>query len=236
MNIYAAASLFAILILLYWIISEVFTVLFRLIGLPEEKARFQVVSMLTGAGFTTHESEMILSTRSRRRLGRVTMLFGFVFNVTIVSAFVNFFVSMKVTAVGNTVLSMLIPVAALTAILLLTKHHRVQGWLDRHIEKAADRYGNTQGVNGVTVIDQIGIRTIARVTLRTVPENYREKPLAEMDLKAVYGILVLMIEHPEGDAEEPTARTEFHSGDMLTVFGEYETICRVLNAKERFTE
>ena len=162
MNIYAAASLFAILILLYWIISEVFTVLFRLIGLPEEKARFQVVSMLTGAGFTTHESEMILSTRSRRRLGRVTMLFGFVFNVTIVSAFVNFFVSMKVTAVGNTVLSMLIPVAALTAILLLTKHHRVQGWLDRHIEKAADRYGNTQGVNSVTVIDQIGIRTIAR--------------------------------------------------------------------------
>lgn len=37
MSIYAAASLFAILILLYWVISEVFTVLFRLIGLPEER-------------------------------------------------------------------------------------------------------------------------------------------------------------------------------------------------------
>ena len=99
MNIYVAATLFSILIILYGLISEVFTVLFRLIGLPEEKARFQVISLLTGCGFTTRESEMILSSRSRRRLARVTMLFGYVFNLTIVSAFVNIFSS----AAGSTV-------------------------------------------------------------------------------------------------------------------------------------
>ena len=88
-NIYGAASLFAVIILLYWIISEVFTVLFRLIGLPEEKARFQVTSLLTACGFTTSESEMFLSTRTRRRLVRATMMFGFVFNITIVSALIN---------------------------------------------------------------------------------------------------------------------------------------------------
>lgn len=236
MNVYAAASLFALLILLYWVISEVFTVLFRLIGLPEDKARFQVVSMLTGAGFTTRESEMILSTRSRRRLGRVTMLFGFVFNVTIVSAFVNVFVSMKMTAFGSTILSLLIPVAAVAAVLQVAHYHKVRNWVDHLIERAADRYGNVQGNNGVTVIDQIGVRTIARVSLRTVPEAYREKPLSEMDLKPVHGILVLMIEHANGDAEEPTAGTEFRPGDKLTVFGGYETICQVLNAKERFTD
>ncbi len=60
MNIYIAASLFSLIILLYWVISELFTMLFRLIGLPEEKARFQVTSLLTGCGFTTRESEMIL--------------------------------------------------------------------------------------------------------------------------------------------------------------------------------
>lgn len=236
MNVYAAASLFAILILLYWVIAEVFTVLFRLIGLPEEKARFQVVSMLTGAGFTTRESEMILSTRSRRRLGRITMLFGFVFNVTIVSAFVNIFVSMKMTAFGSKILSLLIPIAAVAAVLLLARYHKVRTWVDHYIERAADRYGNVQDYNGVTVIDQIGVRTIARVTLRTVPEAYLEKPLSEMDLKAVHGILVLMIEHAAGDAEEPTARTCFSPGDKLTVFGGYETICQVLKARERFTD
>ena len=101
MNIYAAASLFAILILLYWVISEVFTVLFRLIGLPEEKARFQVISLLTGTGFTTRESEMILSTRSRRRLARITVLFGYVFNITFVSTVVNVFLSAGAGGFGS---------------------------------------------------------------------------------------------------------------------------------------
>ena len=84
MSIYIACTLFALMILVYSIISELFTMLFRFTGLPDERARFQVVSLLTGCGFTTRESEMILSSRSRRRLARITMLFGYVFNITIV--------------------------------------------------------------------------------------------------------------------------------------------------------
>ncbi|MBQ1530932.1 MAG: hypothetical protein IIZ57_02205, partial [Solobacterium sp.] len=68
MNIYAAFSLFALIILVYWIINELFTILFRFMGLPEERARFQVTSLLTGCGFTTRESEFFISSRSRRRL------------------------------------------------------------------------------------------------------------------------------------------------------------------------
>ena len=36
MNIYVAASLFALLLLVYWEISVLFTILFRFVGLPEE--------------------------------------------------------------------------------------------------------------------------------------------------------------------------------------------------------
>ena len=126
MNIYASASLFAIMILMYWVISEVFTVLFRLIGLPEEKARFQVTSLLTGTGFTTHESEMILSTRSRRRLARMTMLFGYVFNVTIVSAMINVFLSMKKTEIGSTAFGLLVPLLAASLAIILARTRRVR--------------------------------------------------------------------------------------------------------------
>ena len=56
-------------------------------GLPDERARFQVMSLLTGCGFTTRESEAILSFRPRRRLALMTMIFGYAFNITIVSAF-----------------------------------------------------------------------------------------------------------------------------------------------------
>ena len=113
MNIYIAFSLFSLIILLYWVITELFTIFFRFTGLPEEKARFQVISLLTGCGFTTRESEMILSNRRRRRLARITMLFGYVFNITIVSAFINVFLSLKVAQVEDYLLVVLIPLAVI---------------------------------------------------------------------------------------------------------------------------
>ena len=77
MNIYVSIALFILIVMLYMVISELFTILFRFTGLPDEKARFQVLSLLTGCGFTTRESEMVLSTKSRRRLARIMMLFGY---------------------------------------------------------------------------------------------------------------------------------------------------------------
>ena len=109
MNIYLALTLFSLIILIYWVISELFTMLFRFTGVPDEKARFQVISLLTGCGYTTHESELFLSSKSRRRLARVIMLFGYVFNVTIISALVNVFFSLKISEVVSDIISMIIP-------------------------------------------------------------------------------------------------------------------------------
>ena len=89
MNIYMAFTLFSMIILLYWVIAELFTFFFRLTGLTAERARFQVTSLLTGTGFTTKESEIIMTSPRRRRLARATMLFGYVFTVTIVSALIT---------------------------------------------------------------------------------------------------------------------------------------------------
>jgi len=175
MNIYAVASLFAVLILLHWVISEVFTVPFCLIGLPEEKARFQVLSLLTGTGVTTRESEMILSTRPRRRLARITVLFGYVFNITVVSTVVNVFLSVSVGGFGASVLSMLIPMAMLAAVLSLSKTREVRIGLDRRIECAADSFSSNRNANGVMRIDELGTQTIARVSIKTVPEELEEK-------------------------------------------------------------
>ena len=117
-NIYMAFSLFSMIILLYWVITELFTIIFRFTGLPDERARFQVISLLTGCGFTTRESEMMLSTRSRRRLARVTMLFGYVFNITIVSAFINVFLSLKLAQEERSMLVLLIPLVAVAIIFI----------------------------------------------------------------------------------------------------------------------
>ncbi len=236
MDIYVAASLFAILILLYWVISEAFTVFFRLIGLPEEKARFQVVSLLTGCGFTTHESEMILTTRSRRRLARVTMLFGYVFNVTIVSALVNIFVSLKANELGNAVLSMLIPLIVTVLVLVFSRTRFVKQRVDRFVERVAGRISGQAGTNSILLIGHIGGASIAEVTLRTVPEFMQNVVLAQTGLKQEWNILVLLVEHNKQKPTAALARTVFQPGDRLTVFGDYYQICTAFEAKEHFSE
>ena len=130
MSIYTALLLFSFIILIYWIITELFTILFRFTGLPDERARFQVISLLTGCGYTTRESELFISNRSRRRLARITMLFGYVFNITIVSAFINVFLSLKLSQVEHYYAGALIPLAAITIIFIFMRFPHVKAWGD----------------------------------------------------------------------------------------------------------
>ena len=236
MNIYMAISLFSLIILLYWVITELFTVIFRFTGLPAEKARFQVISLLTGCGFTTRESEMILSSRARRRLARITMLFGYVFNITIVSAFINVFFSLKLVEVENYLLAMPIPLAAVIVIFLFTRVPAVRAWGDRLLQRLAGRIIHGDTDNTVMPLDYIGEDSIALVTLRDIPEEYRNVSLSETGLRADTGILVMLVETEGKKATPAGADTVFQVGDKLTVFGDYATICRTFHARERFTE
>ena len=236
MNVYMAFSLFSLIILIYWVITELFTIFFRFTGLPDEKARFQVISLLTGCGFTTRESESILNSRPRRRLARITMLFGYVFNITIVSAFINVFLSLKAGQVGNYLLAVLIPIGAVTIIFILIRFPIVRARADRLLERFADRLLGGEAGNSVMLLDYIGEDTIALVTLKTIPEEYREVPLSETGLKADTGILVMLVEPPGHKAAPAGADTVFRVGDKLTVFGDYAAICRAFQARERFTE
>lgn len=236
MNIYLAFSLFALIILGYWVISELFSLLFRFTGLPEEKARFQVISLLTGCGFTTHESELLLSTRSRRRLARLTMLFGYVFNLTIVSAFINVFFSLKVSELAADIISSIIPLSVVLFILAFIRVPKVRAWGDRLIEKLAGRIIHRDTTNTILLMDYIGEETIAQVTLYEVPEELRGVPLSKSGLKTKQNILVMLVEPKGGKAEPAGADTVFQTEDKLTVFGDYAAISRAFRARERFSE
>ncbi len=204
MNIYLAFSLFALIILVYWVISELFAMLFRFTGLPDEKARFQVISLLTGCGFTTHESELLLTTKSRRRLARITMLFGYVFNITIVSAFINVFFSLKVSELAADLVSSLIPLLVILFILAFMRFPVIRAWGDRLIEKLAGRIVHRDIANTILLMDYIGQETIAQVTLREVPEDLQGKALSESGLKENHNILVMLVE-TDGSKAQPAS-------------------------------
>lgn len=234
MNIYVAASLFALLILVYWVISELFTIIFRFFGLPEEKARFQVTSLITGTGFTTRESEMILTTKQRRRLARMTMLFGYVFNISVVSAFINVVMSLKTAQVGSFFLGVAIPMTAVAIVIILLRIRPIKVKVDNVLQKMVGSIMKTNSENTVLLIDHIGKGTIAQVTIRIMPEEFIDIPLRKTGLKENKNILVMLVEHKDSKVEAPNANTVFVAGDKLTVFGDYKTICRVFHAHESF--
>jgi hypothetical protein len=237
MNLYVALSLFSLIILVYWVITELFTILFRFSGLPDERARFQVISLLTGCGFTTRESEMVLASRQRRRLARITMLFGYVFNITIVSAFINVFLSLKISQMGHYYAGLLIPVAVAAIIFVFMRFPSVRAWGDGVLERVLDRIiGRDASFNTVLPLDYIGTDSIALVKLNHIPEEYQGVPLSKTGLKADTGILVMLVEHPGEKAVAAGGDTTFTVGDKLTVFGNYATISKTFHARERFAE
>ena len=237
MNIYMALSLFSIIILVYWVITELFTILFRFTGLPDERARFQVISLLTGCGYTTRESEMFLSSRHRRRLARITMLFGYVFNITIVSAFINVFFSLKLAHLGTDLFGILIPLAAVAIIFFFIRVPKIRAWGDEVLQRLAGRIiRQKDSFNTVLLLDYIGTDSIAQVTLNDIPEQYRGVPLSKSGLRADTGILVMLVERPGAKAVPVGPDTVFQIGDKLTVFGSYAAICEAFHARERFTD
>ena len=232
MNVILSFTLFALIILIYWVIAELFTVLFRFTGVPDEKARFQVVSLLTGSGYTTRESELFVSTKSRRRLARVIMLFGYVFNITFISALINVFISLKASErTLHHIVGMIFPIIAVAIIILFIRIPRVHTWGESLLEMLVGKLLKKGSENSAFLLDYIGDDSIVQVILKHVPEQYVDKTLAQTGIKKEHNLLIMLIERDK--PVKPTADIVFQTGDKLTVFGNYKSICSVFEAQER---
>ncbi len=180
---------------------------------------------------------MIISSRPRRRLARITMLFGYVFNITIVSAFINVFLSLKISQMEHVFVGVLIPLGVLAVIFFCMRVPRVRAWGDGLLQRVADRFLLRHDTfNTVTPVDYIGSDSIAQVTLHCIPEEYQDVPLSKTGLRADTGIMIMLVEHPGKKAVAAGADTVFTVGDKLTVFGDYATIRRSFHAREHFSD
>ncbi len=112
----AAALTIAVILMLSVAVARVAAVAMRHTGLPENVARFQCISALTGTGFTTSESEMILNYPIRRRILVVLMVLGNLGLVTIAATFIVSFV--ETGSQPNAVLRQAFLIAAATAVTL----------------------------------------------------------------------------------------------------------------------
>lgn len=220
----ASLVLFVLFIIIYAIISDIITIFFRLTGMTEEAARFQVISLLTNSGFTTRESEAIVASRARRRLAKATMLFGYIFTVTIMSTIVNFFMTVGKSELKQ--LTVLMPSLLLILILfqLIRKSGFFKNWFDKTIEKLGNRIMFGSDKNPVVLLDDYGNMVVAHIYLQKVPEILHGKTLSESGLMQKHNLMVMMVKTNNGEATQATADTILHNEDIVMVLGNRKKI------------
>lgn len=79
------ALTFILFLTIFTIVVNFFAILFRLTGLPIDKSRFQVISLLTSTGFTTKESELIIQHPIRREIASWLMMFSYISTAVLIS-------------------------------------------------------------------------------------------------------------------------------------------------------
>ena len=130
MNILSAFIIFDILIIIYEILVTIFSSLYEISGLTKDEARFQVTSLLTGTGFTTSESEKMLSTKKLKRITRDIMIVSYIFNISIISTVVALFTSTYQAKVVDLIIGLIISFSILILLCISKKIPKLRETVD----------------------------------------------------------------------------------------------------------
>lgn len=199
---------------------EVFTILYQLTGISKSKARFQVISILTGTGFTTKESEIITSSKIRRNIAQIIMIFGFTSTATIVTLIYNFLANFS----EFTILDLVFLILALSLILFFFLFSKIRKKMDSAIETVATRVLFGKNTNSIVIKDSYdNDEVIAKVIIKTLPPIIKSKTLEESNISKL-GITILVIERDGIVLPSVTKDTEILKNDTLIVFGNIKII------------
>ena len=219
--------LFVLFIIVYIVISDIITIFFRLTGLTEEKARFQVISLLTNSGFTTRESEAIVSSKVRRHLARATMLFGYAFTVTIVSTTVNFFMTLGQGELESLLVWVPILLLVLLGFHLMRRSPCLKARFDQAIEAIGSRLMFGKDANPIVLMEDYGGMVAAHIYVQQLPKMLQDVPLKDSEIMAKHNIMVMLVKNKKGEARQATADTVLQPQDIILVLGRRKDILEV---------
>jgi len=217
---FAVFTLFLVVILSI-LITRVATIALVHTGLSRESARFQARSALTGAGFTTKESEIVVNHPVRRRIIGLLMLIGNAGIVTAISTLILTFIDdgEEVSLLPRVVLLIL----GTVGLWFLAQ----SAWVDQHLSTIIDRILRKHGP--LNVQDYVSLMHLAGdyrlVELQVETRDWiAGRTLAEAELSQE-GILVLGIQRNNGTyLGAPRGSTHIKGSDILTLYGRVSQI------------
>lgn len=198
------------------VIGRAFTTALIVTGMTREAARFQARSALTGAGFTTTESEAIVNHPVRRRIVMQAMLVGNLGIVTLVGGFITTLA--RAGGFRDQGLRLLMIGVGLLLVLLASRSQ----WVERRLQGVTSYLARR--VTDVDVRDYYGmLRLAGEYAVGELPVEADEwlagKTLAEASLPNE-GILVLGLTRANDEyVGAPTGGTRLEAGDLLILYG-----------------
>lgn len=209
-----------VVIILSLFINRIATIALTLTGLSREVARFQARSALSGAGFTTTESEKIMNHPVRRRILMLLMLVGNAGIITLMASMVLVFLN----PASDTLLSYVVVITlGILSILIFTRSKKVDRFLSRIITLSLTRWTDIQTSDSASLIYLGGDYQVSELEVGS-EDWLAGKTLKELNL-VDEGVLILGIQKPGGEyIGAPVASTNIEVNDVLLLYGRGESL------------
>lgn len=211
-----AILLLILVAVLSLLITRVATVALTVTGMTRESARFQARSALTGAGFTTSESEMVVNHPVRRRIVMGLMLLG---SVGLVTGVAGLLAGMLGAARTD---QQLVRGALLLGGLILVYLVSLSNWVDQRLSRLImsllRRYTNLEVQDYARLLHLAGEYSVKEMAVR--PGDWMAgRPLGELRVKDE-GVLVLGVVQRGGTyIGAPGKDTVISAGDIVILYG-----------------
>ena len=176
------------------VITRVATIAFVLTGMSHEAARFQARSALTGTGFTTGESETVVSHPVRRRIVMVLMLVG---GAGIVTTFATLMIGFADATRGEAFTRLAVLLAAISALLIISRTTWFNRALTPVLARLVDRYTDLEAKDYAGLLHLGSGWTVGQVAI-SEGRWLAGARLSDLDLRAE-GVAVLGVERRDGD-------------------------------------
>jgi hypothetical protein len=227
--------LFIIVILISFIIVRIGAIAFQLTGLEHSLAEFQALSCFSGTGFTTRESELIVSHPQRRKIASSLIVLGNAGLVTMIATFAN---SLRPGTVGTKIslpfLKDIIPaerlpwvnLAVIILLLLIIYKLFTHAGFTRQMTNLLRKFVLKKDIIKHVTFEELLIATggygVSRITIRP-DSTVLNKTIMESKLRS-YDITVLAVIRGHETIPNPSADTTFMLNDELICFGRLENI------------
>ncbi|MBN6189322.1 TrkA C-terminal domain-containing protein [Aneurinibacillus sp. BA2021] len=208
---------FTLYIVLILLIIEMSTMLLQATGLRREVAKFQAISLLTGTGYTTSESELIIDHPLRRRIASFLIIFGTISFAVILSFVISFFVT-TVVHLADLGIGLVLLVCALFLLRMPMLRRAFLRQIGKRVRQAPSSYLPVEG----TVLLESGY-SLRQFRITPAHSHIVHAALKELDL-AQQNVKIMSIKRNGETIQHPTGSTTIQPGDIVLVYGHADAI------------